>query len=194
MRSIILAVSNPDFGSRISQILIRAGLPVRVVPFNGGSILRQAMRLGDGGVVIFHPDLPDMSVTEIHSMMPETFDFIILGHSSRETEIDRLDGVTVLNLPVPGTALAEAASNLLEYRTTVVGSRGSYGRLPPAKPSSVKRSLAEENILLEAKKHMMNAYHMTEDQAHRYLQQESMKTGIRIIEIARRINETEKDA
>lgn len=194
MRSIILAVSNPDFCSRVSQILIRAGLSVRVVSYSGGSLLRQAMQHEDGGVVIFHPDLPDMSVTEVHSMMPETFDFIILGKSRRETDIERLDGVTVLDLPVSGSALAEAASNLIEYRTTAVGSRGYTSKLSSVKPASVKRSSSEENILLEAKKRMMNAYHMTEDQAHRYLQRESMRTGIRIIEIARRINETEQGA
>lgn len=194
MRSIILAVSNPDFATRISQILIRAGLPIRSVSYGGAVILRQATLLEDGGVIIFHPDLPDMSITELHSLLPESFDFLVLGNSRRETDIGRLEGVTVLDLPVPGTILAEAAANLLEHRTTAIGSRKNANKAAIEKKAVARRPLSEESILIEAKKRLMSEHHLTEDQAHRYLQQQSMKSGTRIIEIAQKIIETDQSA
>jgi response regulator NasT len=193
MRSIILAVSNPDFGARISQILIRAGLPIRSVLYGGASILRQAALMEDGGVIVFHPDFPDMSITELHSLLPESFDYLVLGNSRRETEIARLDGVTVLDLPVPGSILSEAAANLLEHRTTAIGRR-SYGNKASAQKAKIRRLLSEESILIEAKKRLMLEQHMTEDQAHRYLQHQSMTTGIRIIEIAKKMIESDQSA
>jgi len=194
MRSIILAVSNPDFGARISQILIRAGLPIRSVLYGGASILRQAALMEDGGVIVFHPDFPDMSITELHSLLPESFDYLVLGNSRRETEIARLDGVTVLDLPVPGSILSEAAANLLEYRMTSVGSRMNGSKAAAEKKAKIRRPLSEENILIEAKKRLMLEQHMTEDQAHRYLQHQSMTTGIRIIEIAKKMIESDQSA
>jgi len=191
MRSIILAVSNPDFGARISQIFIRAGLPVRSVSYGGAVILRQATLLEDGGVIVFNPDLPDMSITELHSLLPESFDFLILGNSRRETDIARLEGVTVLDLPIPGAILSEAAANLLEHRTTAIGSR-TYANKASAQKAKTRRPLSEESILIEAKKRLMSEQHMTEDQAHRYLQHQSMITGIRIVEIARKISESDQ--
>lgn len=194
MRSIILAVSDPDFAARISRILIRAGLAVRSVSYGGTFILRQAALLEDGGVIVFHPDLPDMSITELHSLLPETFDFLVLGNSRKESDIGRLEGVTVLDLPVAGSMLAEAAVNLLEYRVTAVGSRMSGGRVPVEKKVKIRRPLSEENLLIEAKKRLMSQQHMTEDQAHRYLQHQSMQSGIRIVEIARKIVEEDQTA
>ena len=54
-----------------------------------------------------------------------------------------------------------------------------------------RRTAEEEALLARAKEKLMEAKGLTEAQAHRYLQKQSMDHGIRMTEMARRVLEEE---
>jgi len=56
-----------------------------------------------------------------------------------------------------------------------------------AGPPAHGRNSNEQHIIEQAKYLLMNRKHLTEAEAHRYLQKRSMESGIRMIDLARRI-------
>ena len=59
--------------------------------------------------------------------------------------------------------------------------------LAPRKRSFRRRKEADEDLISNAKLVLMNTQDMTELQAHRFLQKESMRTGLKITDLAQKI-------
>ena len=59
--------------------------------------------------------------------------------------------------------------------------------LASSKSSFTRRKEADEDLISNAKLVLMNTQDMTELQAHRFLQKESMRTGLKITDLAQKI-------
>jgi hypothetical protein len=59
--------------------------------------------------------------------------------------------------------------------------------LAASKSSFTRRKEADEDLISNAKLVLMNTQDMTELQAHRFLQKESMRTGLKITDLAQKI-------
>ena len=189
MRSIMLAFASPEAASKIKNALVSAGLPVRQVCSNGANLLQQAMLLDAGGVIILPPRLPDMSVPDLLSRLPDTFDLLVLQSGSQRADYDQLPGLTKLEMPIPSSLLIETVGNLLETRSPTGRSRRQGFTDQNAQAPVHKRTSTEEQLLRTAKQRLMSERQLSEEQAHRYLQRRSMETGVRLTEIARRVLE-----
>jgi len=189
MRSIMLAFPNQEAASKVKNVLTSAGLPVRQVCSSGASLLQQAMLLDAGGVIILPSRLPDIAIPDLLSRLPDTFDLLILQSGNQRAEYDQLPGLTKLEMPLPGAMLVEMVISLLETRTPAAGSRKYRAGATAAQAPVHHRTAAEEKVLLDAKKRLMDERQLTEEQAHRYLQRRSMETGTRLTEIAMRVLE-----
>lgn len=189
MRSIMLAFASPEAASKVKNVLICAGLPVRQVCSSGASLLQQAMLIDAGGVVILPTRLPDMSIPDLLSRLPDTFDLLVLQSGGQRADFDQLPGLTKLEMPLPSAMLVETVVNLLETRTATGTSRKHGAGMTAPHAQVHKRTMAEEQILRDAKQRLIDERQLTEDQAHRYLQRRSMETGTRLLDIAQRVLE-----
>ena len=80
--------------------------------------------------------------------------------------------------PPPPTLLPPLEA--LHYGQPAVSSAG-------ADKTPVNRSAEEQLTIERAKTFLMQRKHLTEPEAHRFLQKRSMESGIRIVELARRL-------
>ncbi len=189
MRSVMLVFASPDTASKVKSVLVGAGLPVAEICQSGAVALQQAMLRPSGGVVIVPPRLKDMSVPELLNLLPDTYDLLVLQSNGQRADYDALPGMTLLTMPLSESALVETVASLLATRTPGKDSK-VMGKSPDA-PAASRRSLEEQQLLLRAKEKLIARRRFTEDQAHRYLQRQSMVTGTRIVEIARQVLEQE---
>ena len=168
MPSVLTAFSGVKTREYISDLLEDAGISVETRCGSGAEVLR-CCRKGTSGVVLCGLRLLDMGAETLREDLPQGWSMIVLA------EADQLDTLTrddICRLPAPATRsdLVGTVQMLLHPLATE--------NLPP------KRSEEEQRIGRQAKALLMERNHMTEEQAHRFLQKRSMDTGARMVQTA----------
>jgi response regulator NasT len=191
MRGIILAFPDITTAARIRDALLRHGIAVRGIARDGAAALRLALLEDGGGLVISSPALSDVTAQTLFSNLTDDFDMLILttgiesasGHDPR-------DGMYVISLPVISEDLAFYVRALLETRQFPrLGAPGTMNLPMPKEIFAVKpvRTSEEKHRIETAKMLLMRKERMSEAEAHRYLQKESMTKGINMAALAEQI-------
>lgn len=194
MRSVIIAHPDHDMAGKLHQLLRSRGLPVLGVATSGAHVLQQAAHCDEGGVVICPFRLHDMSANEIRRLLDPASDLLVLVNASQISQVYGA-GIYTLVQPFSGQDILDAASGLLEHQLPQILQQPTeelrYGQPQVSSPAQDKtatnRSSEEQQILERAKAFLMQRKHMTEPEAHRFLQKRSMESGIRIVELAKRL-------
>ncbi len=176
MTGIIIAFPSREAGEKIKAILVRSGFTVAGVCINGAQVIQEANELDDG-VVICAYRLPDMMYRELREYLSP--DFRMVAVTSREEWEDNGD-VDVISLSLP----LKAHELISTVEMVVYNIRQSRKK---AKPGGKVRSPEEQALIDRAKEILMSRNHMTEPEAHRYLQKTSMDNGTTFTETAQMI-------
>ena len=163
MKDIIIAYPVKDIALRLRSLLESEGYHVSYVCALGSSVLNIASNVNEG-VVICASILSDMGAGVLAERLPYGFDVIALSKNGKEEYMGNL-----INLPLPINR-----NQLMETVSILVSTRSSF----------TQRKDNESDIISNAKLVLMNSRHITETQAHKYLQQESMKRSKKLIDIA----------
>lgn len=194
MRTLIVAFPDHDLAHKIRQALLSRGLPVNGLAISGSQVLHWASLCPDGGVVLCPFRFPDMSVNEIRSLLDERFDVLVLVTARQQSSVYG-EGLFTLAQPFTSLDIIEAATGLLEQREAAGLAQPTEGVLyhrnrlgpPPVEKPAHGRTTDDQQILAQAKELLMQRKHLTEPEAHRFLQKRSMESGIRIVELAKRL-------
>lgn len=111
----------------------------------------------DAGVIICASLLRDMGAGTLAEQLPADFDVVAL---SKNGKTEYMGNLITLTLPL----------DRQEFLQTVAV-------LAASKSSFTRRKEADEDLISNAKLVLMNTQDMTELQAHRFLQKESMRTA-----------------
>ncbi|MDD2534572.1 MAG: ANTAR domain-containing protein [Eubacteriales bacterium] len=194
MRSLIIAYPEHDMAHKIRLAMQSRGLPVQGIALSGSQVLQIASLCEDGGVIVCPFRFPDLSSNEIMHLLPDTFDMLVLV-TARQLSSVYGTGIYTLAQPFTASDVVDAAAGLLRDRhptglaqptETVFYHRNRLGPAPDDKAAH-GRSNNEQQIIALAKELLMNRKHMSEPEAHRFLQKRSMESGIRIVELAQRL-------
>ena len=194
LRSLIIAYPEHNLAHKIRLAMQSRGLPVQGIALSGSQVLQLAAQCPGGGVVICPFRFPDMSASEMKQLLPEHFDMLVLVTAQQHSAIYGA-GIYTLAQPFTASDVGEAASGLLESRRpsgmaqpteSVFYHRNRLGPAPVEKPVH-GRNDEEQQTIAAAKNLLMRRKHLTEPEAHRFLQKRSMESGIRIVELARRL-------
>ncbi len=166
MKDIIIAYPVKDIALKLRSMLEGEGYHVAYVCALGSSVLNIASNVNEG-VVICASILSDMGAGVLAENLPYGFDVIALSKNGKEEYMGNL-----INLPLPIDR-----SQLIETVAVLVSTRSSF----------TQRKGNESEIISNAKLVLMNSRNISETQAHKYLQQESMRAGKKLIELAREI-------
>lgn len=166
MKDIIVAYPVKETALQLRSLLESEGLHVSYVCALGSSVLNIAQNLSDG-VIVCSSMLNDMAAGFLAENLPVGFDIVALSKNGRE---DYLGNLITMPLPV----------NRQEFVQTVAV-------LASSRSAFTKRDKNESEIIHNAKLVIMNKRDITETQAHKYLQQLSMKKGKKLVETAREI-------
>ncbi len=173
MASVVVVFPKLEDARNVRNLLIRNGYSVAAVCTSGAQALGAADQLG-AGVMVCGYKYPDMMYTELYGNLPPSFGMLLIA-SSRVIGEGVAEGVVGVTMPL-------RLNELLSSLDMVLGQlerRRKKRRLAPA-----QRSDKDRRVILEAKALLMDRNHMTEEEAHRYLQKTSMDSGTNLVETA----------
>ena len=176
MGSIIIAMPKYEDAQHLSEMISNHGLLLDIdICQNAAEVLRKAHER-DYGVVVCTKSLKDMTYVELSGYLPKFFGMIIL---TKDVELETFTDTTVkLMMPFKPRELV----------STIDMITGNFIRqIKKKNKAPLKRSVAEQRILDEAKSLLMERNGMTEPEAFRYIQKTSMDTGRSMVESAQMV-------
>lgn len=176
MVNIIVALPKLEEAKSIKNILTRSGFQVTGICTTGAQTITQADSLHDG-IVISGYKLEDMIYSELRECLPPGFEMLLLA-SQRVLSECMGEGLVALSMPLKLNDLM----NTLHMLTENVEYRRRKRRT-----TIRKRSPEEEKMIREAKELLMGRNHLSEEEAHKYLQKCSMDSGTGMVETAQMV-------
>ncbi len=173
MVGIIVVFPSKDNAVKIRNLLVRFGMDVTGVCTTGAKALQYADDAGEG-IVVCGYKMKDMMYTELREYLPKYFDMLLMA-SPEKWEGNCLDGVVCLSMPLKVYDLMNTLEAMLKAMDQ---------RRRKRKADRKKRSPRQQEVIGRAKELLMKRNHMTEDEAHRYLQKCSMESGTDMAETA----------
>ena len=176
MVNIVVVFPKLEDAKNIRNLLVRNGYQVAGVCTSGTQALQFTDRLGEG-IVVCGYKATDMIYAELHDCLPAAFRMLLVA--SRHL----LDGCTdhdivCLSLPL-------WVGDLVNTLEMIIGSMERRKRKQKGRPR--ERSEGEKKVIEEAKRLLMERNHMTEEEAHRYIQKCSMDSGNSLVETAKMV-------
>lgn len=176
MTNIIVVFPRAEEARSIRNLLVRNGFTVNAVCTTGAQAVSRADDLS-GGIVLCGCRLPDMLYRELHELLPDTFEMLLLASQNNLAECAG-EGIVCLGMPLKVHELLDTVGMMAENMERSRRERRTRPR---------ERSKEEAGLVREAKELLMARNHMTEDEAHRYLQKCSMDSGTNLVETAQMV-------
>ncbi|MCR5250486.1 MAG: ANTAR domain-containing protein [Lachnospiraceae bacterium] len=173
MDSLIVLFGKNEEGRAIRNLLLRNGYEVAALCNTGAQALAEADML-DGGIVVCGYRYPDMICKELADDLPKGFELLLIARADLIEEGVPEEAV-LLKMPL-------ATVDLFSTLGMMLGRRERIRKKKKALPK--KRSAEEQALIDRAKALLMERNHMSEEEAHRYLQKCSMDSGTGLTESA----------
>ena len=171
MRQVILAFESQANCDRLREVLESSGGFSCIVCRSADQVRRTVRKLRLS-VVVCGFKLGDESCEALSYDLPQRCSMLMIAPQAR-LELCEADGIFKLQAPVRRSELV-ASVRLLAQLSAAGKDRGAS-----------RRSQEERELVEQAKAVLMDRYGMTEEQAHRFLQKQSMDEGVRLTDIAR---------
>lgn len=174
--NIIVAFPKIENGKSIKSILIKNGFHVSGVCTAGAKTLQYADMLEEG-IVVCAGRLKDMTSHQLREYLPDSFEMLVISGTGFLEE-ERMERVLYLTMPMKVHELV-STMEMMAYAMERKKRKKKF-RQP-------ERSEEEKEALQKAKEVLMERNHMTEEEAHRYMQKISMDSGTGLVETAQMI-------
>lgn len=176
MDCIIIAFPNAEAQRRIRLLLESGGLRPAACCSSGGEAIRAAQKLGDALVICaFH--LRDMTAGDLAADLRGTASILVV---SAAANLDLCGGSNLYKLATPAPRS--------EFFAMLELLRGpGRGLHISSRQTMSQRGSEEKRLIGKAKALLMELNRMTEAEAHRFLQKQSMDTGLKLTETAQMV-------
>ncbi|MBC7765383.1 MAG: ANTAR domain-containing protein [Hyphomonadaceae bacterium] len=185
-QDIMIAVNNANTGSQIKSLLTTNGFAVGDICTSGNDAIRKA-RLKQTELLILNFDLSDMTGVEVSKILgaDELCSIILLTSETQKEFVD--DKVAHLDLvciskPINKTILLQAVEVMLKTRKKIVKLK--------AEVMTLKEDIKTRKMIEKAKGLLMEKLGMSENEAYRKIQKNSMDSGVTMKDIAKVIVDT----
>jgi response regulator NasT len=176
MENVVVVFPKVEDAKSIRNLLVRNGYQVGAVCTSGAQALAAADKLG-AGVVVCGYRYPDMMYDELYENLPRSFEMLLVA-SARVLGPGIAEGIVTVEMPLK-------VHDLVNSLEMVVGNLQRSRKKRHAQPA--QRNDHDKKVITEAKALLMERNHMTEEEAHRYLQKTSMDSGTNLVETAEMI-------
>lgn len=178
--NIIIVFPKIENAKRIRSILLKGGYTVDAVCSTGAQALAAANDL-DGGIIICAYRLADMMYEELHEYLTPRYDMLLIGAKSQIDERE-VEGIVGLSAPLKVHELLQTIEMMAcAYERRKKRRKKKQVRMPK------ERSAEEKHMIAQAKALLMERNHLSEDEAHGYLQKCSMDSGTGLAETAQMV-------
>jgi response regulator NasT len=172
--NIIVAFAKPKDIQIFKSILSRAGYEPATTVSSGVQALSAMDDLGSG-VIICGYRLTDMLYSELLQDLPPYFKMLMIASAAHAPAEGSSDNFIYLQTPLQSDDFFSTLTLMLE---------GVQSLKKRAKKKRMERSEEDKKTIQRAKEILMDRHHMTEPEAHRYLQKCSMDSGTDLLETA----------
>lgn len=176
MVSMIVVFPKAEDAKNIRNILVRSGYQVAAVCTSGAQALSVTDRI-ESGIVVCGYRFTDMVYSQLLQDLPAGFQMLLVASSQMLASCEE-NGIVRLQLPLKVHDLV----NTLELMTANLLRERKRARQRPR-----TRSEGEKKLIADAKKLLMERNHMSEEEAHRYMQKCSMDSGTGLVETAQMV-------
>ncbi len=174
---IVAAFLKIDDAKKIKNVLNQNGYDDILVCNSAYQVIAAANE-SDGGIVLCGYRLTDMHYSELYGYLPRDFRMLLIASAPKLDECSQGD-IMCLSIPFKTHELIDTLELMrIEWDRT-------FKRLKKAGPK--RRSSREQTVIDNAKELLMERNHLSEEQAHRYIQKLSMDSGNSLVETARMI-------
>ncbi|MCD8089638.1 MAG: ANTAR domain-containing protein [Clostridiales bacterium] len=171
--NVFVVFGNDKVAGKVAAMLKTGGIYPNAVMHTGSSLL-SVLNQYDEGVIVCGTRFKDTVLFDIIDYIPECFHIVTVGTMDHLDDLPN-NRVFKLTVPLNRTDLIYSVSMLMNLNNHRALIHNQF------------RTENEEIIIQQAKGVLIHKYHMTEEQAHRYMQTKSMNTGEKMINIARLI-------
>ena len=175
--NIIVAFAKSEDALNLKSILSRGGYDGVVTCTSGVQALSAMDDLGSG-VIICGYRLSDMLYSELLDDLPAYFKMVMIASTNRAPMDAERDNFIYLPTPLQRADLFSTLNLMME---------GVRIAKKKAKERRMQRSEADKKVIEQAKALLMERHHMTEPEAHKYLQKCAMDSGTDMVETAEMI-------
>lgn len=176
MGNIIVVFPKIEDAKNIRNLLVRHGYDVTAVCTLGAQALNCTDRMSEG-IVVCGYRFADMLYSDLKEELPPEFEMLLLA-SDRVLGNSEALGVVAVSMPLKVHDFLETME--------LISCRISRKRKKRREKPKV-RSQDEKATIDKAKKLLMERNHLTEEEAHRYIQKHSMDSGNNMVEMAEMI-------
>ncbi|MGI6012384.1 MAG: ANTAR domain-containing response regulator [Ruminococcus sp.] len=174
MSVVLIVLPKLEDGKKVRKILMNHGFS-HVFVYSTASALLQEVNRHSHGLVISGYRLKDMYYRELAESLPDWFELVLMGSASTVSEAEA--GILSLTTPLKVYDLVNTVEMVL----------AQMERRFRKKKQLKKRTQREENYIRNAKFLLMERNHLSEEEAHRYIQKSSMDSGTNMVETAQMI-------
>lgn len=176
MTNIIVAFGKIEDAKSIKNVLVKNGFNVAAVCTSGAQALGYVDEFHDG-IVICGYRLVDMICLELKENLPDGFEMVTMASQRVLSEVSAT-GIVGLAMPLKVHEL---------INTIGMMSQNMVRRRKKLREKPKVRSEQDTITINAAKALLMERNHMTEEEAHRYLQKHSMDNGTSLVETAQMV-------
>jgi response regulator NasT len=160
----------------IKNALVRNGYEVNATCTTGAQAISIANEL-DGGIVLCGYRLLDMHFSELNNYLPKGFEMLLIASATKLEECTD-NNIVCLGMPIKMHDLLNTLQ-MMSY---------NYSKRKKKEKEKPKlRSEEDRLVITKAKQVLMERNNMSEEEAHRYLQKNSMDSGTNMVEMAEMI-------
>lgn len=174
--NIIIVFPKIEHAKQIRSILLKSGYTVDAVCSTGAQALQAANDL-DSGIIICTYRLPDMVYHELYAYLTPRYDMLLIGTGSQVSSRGTAD-IVCLSTPLKVHELLQTMEMMAYAFQQKIKKRRQPHR---------ERNIQEKRMIGEAKALLMERNHLSEEEAHRYLQKCSMDSGVGMQETAQMV-------
>ena len=174
---IIVAFPKLDDAKKIKNVLNRNGYD-DILAFNSASQVIAAANESDGGIVLCGYRLADMHYSELYGYLPREFQMLLVASPVRLQEC-AIGNIMCLPMPIHSHELISTLETMEMELSTMERQRRKH--------QPKKRTEKEQKTIDDAKALLMERNHLSEEEAHKYIQKLSMDSGNNLVETAEMI-------
>lgn len=178
MINIVVVFPKPEDGKAIKNLLVRNGFDVTAVCTSGAQVMTIVDEI-DYGVVVCGYKFNDMLYSQLYECLPENVEMLLIASRLKLQDCMEKDILSV-EMPLKANDLINTVAMVIQ---SLAVKRKKY------KNSPRKRNPREQALIDEAKKVLMERNNMSEEEAHRYIQKNSMDSGTNMVETAQMVLE-----
>lgn len=176
MGSIIIAMPRYEDANHIAGLIRKHGLTMDIEICESSDDILRVVNAREYGVIICTKKIKGMNYTEMADYRPKYFGMIVL--TKDDSLYTYYDNMVRMLMPFKSIDLVNAIESM---------SNDFYKEIKKKKKSPLARSETEKRIIDEAKALLMEKNGMTEPEAFRYIQKNSMDSGRSLTECAQMV-------